>query len=124
MPQARNVGKLIVGDIIGGVATAPVFWYTRGLIDAASYALRFVGSRYETLGIGVWARNLFVPMFGQRDVTGTLISFFLRLFQVIVRSIVLLLWIAVTILVFAAYVFAPAYIVFEFFRQLAGLFFA
>jgi len=122
MPQARNVGKLIVGDVIGGVVTAPVFWYTRGLSDAARYALRFLGARYESLGISVWARNLFVPMFGQRDVPGMLISFFLRLFQIVVRTIALVAWLAVTVLGFALYVSAPIYIVFEFFRQLVGLF--
>ena len=124
MPAARNVGKLVVNDIFGGVVNAPVFWYTRGAVDAGSYALRFIGSRWDALGVGVWARNLFVPMFGQRDLPGMLISFFLRLFQIIVRSIIMLFWVAVSALGLAVYLFAPVYIVFEFLRQLVGLFVA
>jgi len=39
------------------------------------------------LGVLLWLKNLFVPMFGQHDWQGRLVSFLIRLVQLIARGI-------------------------------------
>ena len=56
----------------------------------------------QTLGFSIWLKNLFVPMFGQTDFAGRVISFLLRIFQIIFKGIALLL---IIILVLAFFVF-------------------
>jgi hypothetical protein len=121
MPAARNVGKLVVNDVVGDLMTAPVFWYTRGAIDAARYCLDLVKRQWLTLGVGVWIKNLFVPMYGARDFAGVIISFFVRFFQIIARCIALAIWAAGVAVLFVLYLVAPAFILFELFKQIVGL---
>ena len=121
MARIAGVGKLVVGDIIGGILYAPLFWYGRGATDAGRVCWRMIKRRWESLGIGIWVRNIFVPMFGQQDFTGKLISFFMRLLQIIGRVIVMAVWFVVVAVLFVIYLIAPFVIVYEFFRQLVGL---
>jgi hypothetical protein len=122
MPVAKSVGKAVFGDVIGGIAYAPIFWYSRGTVDAAKYCLNLVRRRFLELGVGVWIRNIFVPMFGQRDLAGILISFFMRLLQIVVRSIAFALWAVFAVALFVLYLAGPAVIAIEFLRQLFGVF--
>jgi len=122
MPAARSAMKAVFGDVLGQVAYAPVFWYSQGAADAGAYCLRLIKHRYRSLGLGVWAKNLFVPMFGQRDIPGVLISLFMRLVQIIARSLVMVLWIALVAALYIAYLAAPVFIIIILFRQIAGLF--
>ena len=39
------------------------------------------------MGVLLWLKNLFVPMFGQHDWQGRLVSFLIRLVQLIARGI-------------------------------------
>jgi hypothetical protein len=122
MPVAKSAGKAVFGDVLGGVLGAPVFWYGQGLVDAAKYCGRLIARRWKTLGLGVWIVNIFVPMYAQRDIAGTLISVAMRLFQIIVRGIAMVLWTALVIVLFAAYVAIPILIAVELVRELAGAF--
>jgi hypothetical protein len=124
MPLARSAGKAVFGDVLGGILNAPVFWYTRGAIDALKYCSRLIVRRWKTLALGVWIGNIFVPMYGQRDVAGTLISFFMRLIQIIARGIVMILWTILVIILYLFYLAAPVFIIIELFRQLAGILFS
>jgi hypothetical protein len=122
MPVARSAGKAVFGDVLGGILNAPVFWYTRGGFDAFKYCVRLIVRRWKTLGLGVWIANIFVPMYGQHDLAGSLISFFMRLFQIIVRGAVMIIWTALVIAGFIAYLVMPILITVEFIRQIAGIF--
>lgn len=122
MPVAKSAGKAVFGDIIGELIYAPVFWYGRGLIDAARYCGRLIVREWQALGVGVWVVNIFVPMYAQRDLAGTLISFFMRLIQIFARSIAMLAWVIVVAALFIAYVIVPIFVTVEFIRQLGGLF--
>jgi len=122
MPVARSAGKAVFGDVVGGVLNAPVFWYGRGAYDAGAYCGRLITRRWHSLGVGVWIKNIFVPMYGQRDITGALISFFMRVVQIIARGIVMILWTILVLILFLAYLALPILVAVELLRQLAGLF--
>lgn len=68
----------------------PVWWYSRGLIYIAQQLQSFVGQANATLGPGLWLKHIFVPMFGQRDLQGRLMSIFMRVVNIVIRSIALL----------------------------------
>lgn len=70
----------------------PLWWYTAGI----RYMLSKVGALFKAgnafLAPGLWLKNLFVPMFGQYDWQGRIVSFFMRAIQVLVRGFGLAVW--------------------------------
>ncbi len=122
MPAVRSAGKAVFGDVLGGILNAPVFWYTRGAYDAFVYCWRLIVRRWKSLALGVWIVNIFVPMYAQHDIAGTLISFFMRIIQIIARGIVMIIWTVLVAVIFVAYLVAPVLVIVELIRQFASLF--
>ena len=118
MPIARSAGKAVFGDVLGEILNAPVFWYTRGAADAFLYCWRLIVRRWKSLALGVWIVNIFVPMYAQHDIAGTLISFFMRVIQIIVRGAVMIVWTILVAVMFVAYLLLPVLATFELLRQL------
>ena len=90
-------GKIIL-QILGEILYFPVWWYSIGFVRAAKSVFRFWKVQEESLGFRVWLKNIFVPMYGQRDIASRIISFVMRLVQIIFRGIVLLLWLVLVVL--------------------------
>lgn len=82
----------VVTRFFAGIIFFPFWWYSRGFINFIKRVFNFLKEEQKILGFSVWLNNIFVPMYGQQDFTGRVISFFMRLFQVIVRGIVLIFW--------------------------------
>lgn len=99
--------KLILVDTILDALYFPVWWYSRGLVLALKWAGREIAGVQEFLGIDIWIKNLFRPMYGQRDIAGKIISFFMRLFQIIFRSFVFLGFSLFYCLLFTIYLALP-----------------
>jgi hypothetical protein len=81
------IAQLLFVDLIGSIAWFPVWWYTKGLqkvIQSAFNALRY---RLQAYALKIWIKNFFVPMYGQYDWTGRLVSIFMRFVVIIGRSI-------------------------------------
>ncbi len=89
----------------------PVWWYTRGAQHAARWCLALFQSGNRTLAPGLWLKNIFVPMFGQYDLQGKIISFFMRFVNVIGRSIMLGAWLTLCILLFVFWLAFPPLII-------------
>lgn len=120
---SSNLGlaaRYFFGDSLGGVLRFPLWWYGRGLGLAAGRASASVAHAARSLALGVWTRNLFVPMYGETGAEGRLISFFVRLSMVILRGFAVALWAALVWAVFALYVLAPAAAVTGMLFHLAG----
>lgn len=81
------VGKLFF-ELAFDVFRAPLWWYTDGIRWVVRTLARAMQQTWQSSAIGVWIKNLFVPMYGQHDFWGRIISFFIRLFQIFFR----LLW--------------------------------
>ena len=77
----------------------PVWWYSRGLVKVLQGGWQFIKDYNLTLGFTIWLKNLFVPMFGQNGLVGRLISFVLRIIQIIFRGLALLI-ICILVIVF------------------------
>ncbi len=99
--------RYIITDSALAIIRWPIWWYTQGLAMVGKWALRSITMYAKSISLGVWIKNLFVPMFGMRDWQSRIISFFVRLFQIVVRSIGVALWIVLVILIMICYVTLP-----------------
>ena len=91
---------------------APLWWYTKGLKRAAQFSARLVAAGNAQFAPGIWLLNIFVPMFGQYDWQGRLVSFFVRLVNVIIRSILLIMWVLFSLFVLLLWIFIPIFVVY------------
>lgn len=85
----------------------PIWWYSVGLFKFAKKVFLFWQQRALSLAILVWIKNLFVPMYGQADFVGRMISFFIRLIQIIFRSVILLFWLVISLIALAFWLLIP-----------------
>ncbi|MDD4901872.1 MAG: hypothetical protein PHE24_01925 [Patescibacteria group bacterium] len=90
----------------------PFWWYSLGLFKIIKNLANFVADKEKSLALLVWIKNIFVPMYGQRDIQGAIISFFIRLAQIIFRSVILIFWIIIALIVFWIWFLAPILIIY------------
>ncbi|OGH68441.1 MAG: hypothetical protein A3I29_02060 [Candidatus Magasanikbacteria bacterium RIFCSPLOWO2_02_FULL_44_11] len=89
----------------------PVWWYSRGFIWVTQSALDWCRIGKRRLAPGLWLQNIFVPMYGQYDFTGKVISFFMRLIQIVVRSVILGLFCFGCLMVVAIWLIWPVMVI-------------
>jgi hypothetical protein len=94
MVQKITIGLFrdVLLDIFREILYFPVWWYSIGLGKVFWTVLQSIKSMEMKLGLKIWIVNIFKPMFGQRDIPGKIISFFMRIFQIIVRGMILIIW--------------------------------
>lgn len=74
----------------------PFWWYTMGLFRVVRGLGRSIAETNQRLAPGLWFKNMFTPMYGQHDIEGRLMSVFMRIVNIIGRSIALIVWIGIT----------------------------
>lgn len=116
--------RFVAVDVIGAILYFPVWWYTAGARKAARWCVSRLSGAAVSFGIGVWIKNLFTPMYGQRDIAGRIISFFMRLVTIFFYSFLLLLLVAVMALLFGLWLAVPALVAWQFWRQIVGVLFS
>jgi hypothetical protein len=107
----NKILKLLLIDFAGSFLWFPVWWYTVGL---KRLALRFRNDlryRVASYGLKVWIKNFFVPMYGQHDLTGKLVSLWMRFVVLIGRLIGLVIEAFIYAVGLAVYAAAPAVLV-------------
>jgi hypothetical protein len=85
----------------------PLWWYSAGLVKTIRGVGRFYRTAATDLGFWVWLKNIFVPMYGQYDIAGRLISFIIRLVQVILRGLALALIVLLGLVFLIFYILLP-----------------
>jgi hypothetical protein len=113
-------GVTIVLELLKDILMFPVWWYSRGLFALVLGIVEFLKNREKSLALSVWLKNIFKPMYGQSDWQGILISIFIRIVQIIFRSILLLVYFLLAVIVFMVWVLMPLLIVYEIIFQLSG----
>ncbi|HWQ99857.1 MAG TPA: hypothetical protein VN397_03365 [Candidatus Methylomirabilis sp.] len=81
------VAQLLFVDLLGSIVWFPVWWYTKGLSLVSSKAVTALKYRSQGYAFRIWIRNFFVPMYGQHDIWGRIISVFMRFVVLVGRSI-------------------------------------
>jgi hypothetical protein len=113
----ETLGKTFL-DILKDVLFFPFWWYSVGLFKFSRQLFIFLGNREKSLAWSVWIKNIFTPMYGLRDWQGIIISFFVRLVQVIFRSIIMIFWLIILLAVLLIYLVFPVLAIHEIIFQL------
>jgi hypothetical protein len=90
--------------LLGEILYFPIHWYGPGFLVFIKSWTDIVSAWQQALGFSVWLKNIFIPMYGQRDFAGRLISFIMRLVQIIFRGIVAVLVLLLYVVVILVYV--------------------
>jgi len=85
----------------------PLWWYTKGLTHAGGWCFDLLKFGNQRLAPGLWLANIFVPMFGQFDFQGRIISFLMRSTQIIFRTTTLTFWLIFCFILFAIWIALP-----------------
>ncbi len=111
-------GTKILAGLVAQIIYFPAWWYSRGLLRFLKYLKDFLVDRERSLALLIWIKNLNIPMYGQYDWQGRLISFFMRLFQIIFRGIVMIFWLVFALAVFCVWLALPFLIIYEIYFQI------
>lgn len=122
MPGAAlSIAKYIFGEVLGDLVYAPVWWYSRGLVwFLGRLRDRLIGFE-RNLGIGFWIRTLGKPMYGQHDIVGKIISFFMRMAVLIFRMIVFVFYCGWLVILLALWILVPVLVIWEIVNQFLKL---
>jgi hypothetical protein len=110
-------GKIIISLFLE-IVYFPIWWYSVGFFRFFGNVRLFLRGQERSLGFWVWAKNIFVPMYGQSDFAGRIISFFMRLIQVIARGFVLLLWVIICLVALILWLALPIFLTLALFFQI------
>jgi len=77
-------------DFLKEILYFPIWWYTKGALGVIKFLFNFLRNVEKYLALWIWIKNIFKPMYSQYDFAGMVISFFIRSFQIILRSAVVL----------------------------------
>lgn len=113
-------GGQILAKTLGEIIYFPFWWYSVGFLETIKKVFTFWVNQEKALGFRIWVKNIFVPMYGQHDWAGRIISFFIRIVQIVFRGLALLFWLALSLALIVIWLMAPLFLVVAFFFQLRG----
>lgn len=105
--------RYVAQDVLFDMVRWPWWWYTTGVVLAGKRFLEMVRDANNQFGVMVWIKNILVPMYGDYAWSGRLVSFFMRVVQVIGRSLLLLLWTLFAGFIFLLWLIIPLFIVYN-----------
>lgn len=121
----KNVGtkaiKFILKDIVLDFVLWPVWWYSTGLVEAFYRMIDTMKQANDEVALTIWIKNIFVPMYGDYTWQGRLISFMMRIVQIIGRIVIFLVWCIFAITVFTLWIIVPFFIIYQFLFNLIGV---
>lgn len=91
----------------------PLWWYTGGFFVVLKSTGIKIARTWKGLALDIWLKNIFVPMYGQRDAASRIISFLMRLVQIIFRFIIMLIMTAFILLIPVIYLALPVVTVWQ-----------
>jgi hypothetical protein len=108
----------IITELILDILYFPAWWYSRGLVNLIFSVKNFLVDKQKSLALLVWIKNIFRPMYAQYDWAGMIISFFVRLVQIIFRSIFMIFWLMFGLAVIVFWIFFPILVIYEIIFQI------
>ncbi|OGH85099.1 MAG: hypothetical protein A2493_00910 [Candidatus Magasanikbacteria bacterium RIFOXYC12_FULL_33_11] len=101
-------------ELLWDIVYFPIWWYSDGARRALLFCVDLVIDVNAMLAPGLWLKNIFVPMFGQSDFQGRLVSFMMRFFNFVFRSIGLFIWLILVVVLFFIWILLPMFVIFMF----------
>lgn len=109
----KYISKSIFIDLLLDIVYFPIWWYTRGLLRALFLIFEEIHTQWDILGVGIWLKNLFTPMYGMYDWESRIISFFVRLVQLIFRFILFTFWTIIMLFLIVIWIILPIIVIWE-----------
>ena len=103
----------IVWRIFKEIFWFPWWWYSQGWFIWIGYWWAWLNKISRGLALAVWLKNIFVPMYGQRDIVSFLISFMMRIIQIIFRLAIWLVCWVIALLAIMAWPAAPVAVFYD-----------
>lgn len=100
--------KFATWDLLRDILRFPAWWYTDGLQLVWHRIFTWIMQLHHRLGLGIWIKNWFKPMYAQYDWQGRLISFFFRTLTILWKSIQFIIALIVYVVLFLVYVILPS----------------
>lgn len=69
------------------IVTYPFWWYSTGLYGVLQWVHEGLQYRWRSYAVGLWARNLMLPMYGEYSIVGRIVSVFMRIIVIAARSV-------------------------------------
>ncbi len=107
----------VILNLLKDLVFFPIWWYSFGLYNLLIKMKKFLKNRQRALAFFVWMKNIFVPMYGRTDIGGRLISFFVRLFQIIFRGLLMVFWVLVSFSVLFIWLALPIFSFYQIYFQ-------
>jgi hypothetical protein len=101
----------IVREVIAEPLVAFVWWYGTGGVRALARLRERLREGNEYLGWSVWLKSLFTPMYGQYDAVGRVISFIIRLLQILLSTALMIVWVTASVALYVLYLLLPVFAV-------------
>ncbi len=76
-------------ETVGSIIWFPFWWYSKGVTQLVHYFFQTLSYRVKSYSFTIWIQNFFNPMYGQQDMTGRIVSVFMRFFVILFRFIAL-----------------------------------
>lgn len=111
------LARYVFLDYLGSILWFPVWWYTKGLMLVIDNICRALNYRIKSYSFAIWLKNFFVPMYGQYDITGRLVSVLMRFVILLARVAALASEALVYLLGLFAWLAAPPFFVFMILRS-------
>ena len=118
--SATIVGKLFLA-LFFEIFYAPIWWYTHGLVWFVRCAGRSVRETARSLALELWVKNIFVPMYGQYDFWGRVVSFIVRLANIFRRGLWVALWALMCLCVILLWILTPISLLYLFLSGITHL---
>ena len=105
--RAGAVANVLLIDLLGSVLWFPIWWYSTGLLRVVYGSIQALKFRVREYGLAIWVKNLFVPMYGQYDWSGRVISVLVRFVVLVFRLLSLVIETAVYVVAIFLWIVAP-----------------
>lgn len=110
----------IFRELIFDVLRFPLWWYSKGLVNVGRFIGREIADWGARLSLRILARNMFKPMYGDYTRSGRAISFFMRFFVFITKSIVFIGWSVVLLCIGLIWLLLPIAVIYFIYLNLTG----
>ena len=120
-PSAVLVLKMAVALSVREILFLPLWWYTTGVRETLGKLMDSIQGSVRYFGVDVWTKNLFVPMYGDESVTGRAISVLVRFTVLLFRSLGVVCWMILVILLALIYLMILPLALIGFFSHLVGV---
>ncbi len=105
--------KFLFVDIILDALYAPVWWYSAGLIGTLRKLSRALQEGAQIIGITIWAKSLFKPMYGEYSWQGRIVSFFMRIVVLLFMVLQMTVWLGILLILLLIWLILPIALVWQ-----------